>query len=84
MGCKIEPPRPKKWIELVVFVMTYFRGEHLDYRLALRRDYRRIAKTYGLKEAERYARKQAVFWFLSGLGVALKWTVQFGKRLIIS
>ena len=64
--------------------MTYFRGEHIDYLIAFRRDYRRIAKRYGVAKADRYARRQAAYWLFKGCGAVVVWAVLIGKRAILS
>lgn len=84
MECRERLPRPKKWTQSVVFAMTFFRGEHIDYLIAFRQDYRRIAKRYGVKKADRYARRQAACWLIKGCGAAVLWAVLIGKRAILS
>ena len=76
-------PRPKKWVQRVIYAVTWFRKDHREQLLEFRADYRALHRQFGRREADRFARSQAIHWLGCGFEMTAALALRFGKRLII-
>jgi hypothetical protein len=75
------PPRPKAWCEKVVFCCTYFRRDHSEQLLQLRKDYRAEFRKYGRRNADRFASRQAMLWLFCTMKEAAIGVFIIGRRI---
>jgi hypothetical protein len=54
--------RPPWWCKAALYAAVWPRAEFYDYRVGLQRKYLKLVRDKGLKEAKRYARRQALGW----------------------